>query len=147
MTRWPALTLAVLTVLAVFTCLGCESPPDASADSGSTCAATSERNDAQCAGDLEGCPQDCLHGKGETRLAAQEDQGCPGSGCPHAPKGSDACLEAHADGGESSCAGTVNACPHAGDAACADGKLAATDASVAHPGCPHAQAEDATGSR
>jgi len=145
MTRWTTATLATLIALATFACLGCESPPDASAESGSTCAQMSERNDAQCAGNLEGCSQDCLHGKDKTQVAAHEGEGCAKSNCTCGHKDPEKCAEIHAaaaEGGDGSHESECP-CPLRGEAGCAKARAALADGdAAAHPGCPHAQSKD-----
>ena len=88
MTRWSAVALLTALALALLTCLGCDSPPEASAESESTRAHMSERNDAQCASALEGCRSGCLGGEQKTQAASHEGEGCPKSDCtcPHAAK-------------------------------------------------------------
>jgi hypothetical protein len=144
MTRWPAVTLAAVIALALFACVGCESPPDASAESGTTCAHMSERNDAQCAGNLEDCPHDCLHGKDKTQLAAHEGEGCPKSDCTCVHKDKESCAKAHAaaagEGGHG-CAKSECPCPHKGEEGCAKAHAEAGEGD-AHAGCRHAHGTD-----
>jgi len=145
MTRWPAAVLIASIAFALIACLGCESAPDASAESGSTCARMSEGNDAQCASVMEGCSQDCLRGKDKTEPNAHEGEGCPKSECTCSQKDTESCAEAHAavagEGGHG-CAKSECTCPHKSEEACAKAHAAAkgSDAAEAHPGCPHAQA-------
>jgi hypothetical protein len=141
MTRPLAALLAALIALAMFACLGCEGAPDASAESGSTCEHMSERNDAQCASNLEGCSQDCLHGKDKTQLAAHDGEGCAKSDCTCGHKDSEKCAEVHAaaaEGGDAECP-----CPHKSEAGCAKAHAEAGEGdAVAHSGCRHAQSEE-----
>jgi hypothetical protein len=128
MIRWPAAALIAVLALTLFTCLGCEGTPDASAESEATCAHMSERSDAQCAAALAGSEHGCVCSKDKE---AHKEGSCKDAdhSCPHAAKGE--CSHAHA--GEKG-DGTVKdacTCPHGGRD---------QDPAEGHAGCPHAKA-------
>lgn len=148
MTRWSLVASVATLSIILLACLGCENPPDASAESGLTCAYMSERNDAQCAADLEGCSRDCLHGQDKARLAHHEGEGCskPECTCPDAAEAG--CAEAHAgvagEDGDGSAKSDCT-CPHAANEGCAKARAATAGDGIsdAYPGCPYARAATA----
>lgn len=143
-----AVALAALTALAIFAGFGCEAPPDASADSGSTCEHVSARNDVQCAGVPEGCSRDCLDGENGTQLAAHGAGSCLESACPSGPKGSAACVEAHAAASDDGTP-SEHPCPHTAGPVCErpHGDADGCDAPPMHSGCPHAGGDSQTDPR
>jgi hypothetical protein len=113
MTRSHAVALVAALAVVAFACFGCEGTPDASAESGTTCAQMSERDDAQCAGNPEACSHDCLHGKDQAAVAAHEGEGCAKSDCTCPHKNKEGCDYAHAAAEKGETAEAHSGCPHA----------------------------------